>query len=94
MASTTATPSYTTGSNGVSWGSAVDYAQHNSAYYGALASYETAPSAAAMGQINWQSSYPAQMAPAMNQLFPSFARNSTQKVNLKIFSTLDSFSFL
>ena len=50
MASTTATPSYTTGSNGVSWGSAVDYAQHNSAYYGALASYETAPSAAAMGQ--------------------------------------------
>ena len=82
MASTTATPTYTTGSNGVSWGStAVDYAGHNSAYYaGALASYETAPSAAAMGQINWQSSYPAQMAPAMNQLFPSFARNSTQKV--------------
>ena len=82
MASTS-TASYSTGANAaVNW----DYAQHNSAYYGALTYGDASnPPTAAMGQINWQSSYPAQMAPAMNQLFPSFARNSTQKVSYKLF---------
>ena len=46
--------------------------------------------ASAMSQINWQSSYPSQIAPvntAMSTLFPPYSRGSSQKVIFTFFYT-------
>lgn len=48
----------------------------------------SAVTASAMSQINWQSSYPSQIAPvntAMSTLFPPYSRGSSQKVILTNF---------